>query len=133
VTPEWSETADLRLLQFDPYRYNANRDQRTRREGSLYPQDLEIIGRMTGAAERPTVILASSYSAQNNNPVRRIEASLRKGLEPYGFDLRHRVEANGNMVAFVLTRSLPDLEPLDELEQRFQSWLKAATDKTVAG
>jgi hypothetical protein len=36
------------------------------------------------------------------------------------------------MVAFVLTRSLPDLEPLDELEQRFQSWLKGATGKIVA-
>lgn len=80
--------------------------RKTTDPATIYPEDLTLLARSLGAEDRPLLLQLSSFSAQNGNSPKVIEASVRGVLEPHRFVFRDWVAVDGQMVSLVLARNL---------------------------
>ncbi|OGJ90696.1 MAG: hypothetical protein A2350_05330 [Candidatus Raymondbacteria bacterium RifOxyB12_full_50_8] len=113
--------ADICLIQFDPNRFECN--QQTGNDGfTMYPADLDRITGWLNRYATPCVIQLSSYSANNNNSVERIEDTILQKMTPAGFKLLSTVTADGNMASFIIYRGFEC--KIKDLKTCFNNWLK---------
>ena len=121
----------LTLVSFDPYMYNSRRrfagDLTVRNPGNVYPDDLWAVLVAMMAIQGRVLIQLSTYSANDGNRPRVIEASVNLALIAAGFRQAVPVRFNGEMVSLISARGLDRqwLAQLQALPLRFTDWARA--------
>ncbi len=115
--------ADCLYIEMDPYRYDSRRKgvRKQTDTATVYPEDLTLLTHIVDAEERPIILQLSSFSAQNGNSPRVIEASVRGVLEPCRFVFREIVAVDGQMLSLIFTRDVVISGGL--LQPGFSAWL----------
>lgn len=116
---------DIRLVQCDPDRFETHRDKQNGRV--MYVGDMEKLCGELSDTHTPTIVMLSSYSAQNDNSISTIQGSLVEGLGRHSFQRAMTVKADGNMVSFVFQRGFPTTACLSGKAEEFTRWLNRVT------
>jgi hypothetical protein len=115
---------DLLFVSFDPYMFDRNEPVRSKKDGNMYPEDIDLLCQSIARVSQGVVVQLTTYSANNNNPQQEVKKAVISRLTRSGLHLASEVIANGNMMSMLLARNLGWEGSLSEIAtSRFEFWL----------
>lgn len=117
-------SGELVLISFDPYMFDCHGSGRN--PGNMVPSDLDQLAETVKYIDGAVLVQLSTFSANNNNPQRRVRELVMSHLSPWDFELLAGVRADGNMMSLVLGRHVEIPARINELAGKFEAWLNRA-------
>ena len=120
------EKGALTLISFDPYKYDRSPTV-PRRHGDLYHKDIELVMRKLEDVEGGILVQLSTYAVPRGDTLESVIQSVGPLLEASGFARRAvvRIPSNRNMMSLVYARKVSWAADLENLPDRFKTWLLA--------
>ena len=121
----------LTLVSFDPYMYDSRRrfdDPKNRKEGNLYPDDIERAIGVMNSLKGGILMQLSTYDMNDSNSQEAVISSVDSILAASDFKRRAVVLANKKMMSLVYARDVSWAYELDKLPDRFKKWRAVIAD-----
>ncbi len=112
---------DLVFVSFDPDMINRN--PRRVKPRKMYPDDLDLVVRMTGDFSNGTILQLSTYNTNDDNSLDDVKSFTSSKLQAGGFELVADVRVKNHMMSLIYQKNVDLSDELSGLARRFQIWL----------